>query len=83
MTCGCCQNRLPVTYRIAEVRRETPFVQTFVFPVSLSARPGQFVMVWLPGVDEVPMSVANDDGKKLQITFFAVGDTTKKLAVLK
>lgn len=83
MTCGCHKNRLPVTYRIAEVRRETEFVQTFVFPVSLGAKPGQFIMAWLPGVDEVPMSVANDDGKTLSITFFAVGDMTKKLAALK
>lgn len=65
------------------MKRETEHVQTFTFDVSLGAAPGQFVMVWLPGVDEVPMSVANDDGKKLQITFFAVGDMTTKLANLK
>ncbi|MDD5042030.1 MAG: dihydroorotate dehydrogenase electron transfer subunit [Candidatus Peribacteraceae bacterium] len=83
MTCGCCGNqRLPVTYRIAGVKKETEHVTTFTFAVSLGARPGQFVMLWLPGVDEIPMSVANDDGKKLRITFFAVGDTTKKLAKL-
>jgi len=72
-----------VTYRIASVKKETEHVQTFTFAVSLGAQPGQFIMVWVPGVDEVPMSVANDDGKKIQITFFAVGDTTKKLAALK
>ncbi|MDO8468245.1 MAG: dihydroorotate dehydrogenase electron transfer subunit [Candidatus Peribacter sp.] len=83
MTCGCCHNRLPVTHRIASVKRETEQVTSFTFAVSLGAKPGQFVMVWLPGVDEVPMSIANDDGKQLQITFFAVGDTTKKLALLK
>ncbi len=58
-------------------------VQTFTFHVSLGARPGQFVMVWLPGAEEIPMSVALDDGKKLSITFFAVGETTKKMAALK
>ncbi|OIO55717.1 dihydroorotate dehydrogenase electron transfer subunit [Candidatus Peregrinibacteria bacterium CG1_02_54_53] len=82
MTCGC-GNRLPITYRIASVKKETEHVQTFTFAVSLGAKPGQFIMVWLPGSDEIPMSVALDDGKKLQITFFAVGDTTKKLASLK
>ena len=76
------QNRLPTTYRIATVKRETENVTTFAFAVSLGAKPGQFVMVWLPGVDEIPMSVALDDGKTLQITFFAVGDMTKKLAAL-
>lgn len=63
--------------------RETELVTSFTFAVSLGAKPGQFIMVWLPGSDEIPMSVALDDGKKLQITFFAVGDTTKKLATLK
>jgi len=77
------QKNLPRTYPVAGIRKETTHVHTFTFNVSLGAKPGQFVMVWLPGVDEVPMSVANDDGKKLQITFFAVGDTTKKLATLK
>lgn len=77
------QNRLPKTYRISSMKHETEFVQTFTFDVSLGSKPGQFIMVWLPGVDEVPMSVANDDGKQLQITFFAVGDMTTKLASLK
>ena len=77
------QARLPKTYRILSVKRETEFVTTMTFPVSLGAKPGQFIMVWLPGVEEIPMSVALDDGKKLQITFFAVGETTKGLAMLK
>ncbi len=77
------QTRLPKTYRITSVKKETEFVTTMTFPVSLGARPGQFIMVWVPGVEEIPMSVALDDGKKLQITFFAVGETTKTLAQLK
>lgn len=55
-------------------------VRTYTFDGSLGARPGQFVMVWLPGVDEVPMSVAFDDGAETRITFFAVGDMTEELA---
>lgn len=55
-------------------------VRTFTFDGSLGAKPGQFVMVWLPGVDEVPMSVAYDDGAQTRITFFAVGDMTQELA---
>jgi len=77
------QNRLPKTYPISKVKQETEMVKTITFDVSFGARPGQFVMLWVPGVDEVPMSVALDDGKKLQVTFFAVGDTTRKLAEFK
>ncbi|TSC58412.1 MAG: dihydroorotate dehydrogenase electron transfer subunit [Candidatus Peregrinibacteria bacterium Greene0416_19] len=74
------QSRLPKTYRIVDIKQETEMVRTYTFDGSLGARPGQFVMVWLPGVDEVPMSVAFDDGAHTKITFFAVGDMTEELA---
>src|SRR3990172_1864664 len=73
------ENRLPTTYRIAKITRETEHVKTFTFDVSFAAKPGQFIMVWLPGKDEVPMSVAMDDGKLINITFFDVGDVTQEL----
>jgi dihydroorotate dehydrogenase electron transfer subunit len=74
------QSKLPRTYRIKHIKQETEMVRTYTFDGSLGARPGQFVMVWLPGVDEVPMSVAYDDGATTKITFFAVGDMTNELA---
>ncbi|MBI3336892.1 dihydroorotate dehydrogenase electron transfer subunit [Candidatus Peregrinibacteria bacterium] len=77
------ESRLPTTYRIKEIRQETPMVKTFTFDGSLGAKPGQFVMVWLPGVDEIPMSVAFDDGAHTRITFFAVGGMTEILAEAK
>lgn len=55
-------------------------VRTYTFDGSLGAKPGQFVMAWVPGVDEVPLSVAYDDGANIQLTFFNVGDTTDALA---
>lgn len=74
------QSQLPRTYRIKEVQQVTPMVRTYTFDGSLGAKPGQFVMVWLPGVDENPMSVAYDDGATTKITFFAVGDMSEELA---
>lgn len=73
---------LPKTFPIASKKRETADVTSFTFNATFSSKPGQFLMVWLPGVDEVPMSIALDDGKQTRITFFAVGDMTKKLAEL-
>lgn len=58
-------------------------VKTFTFNVSLGAKPGQFIMLWLPGVNEKPFSVAYDDGQQTKITFFAVGDMTERLASCK
>lgn len=76
------QSNLPRTYRISAVAQDTEMVKTFTFDCSLGAKPGQGVMVWVPGVDEVPMSVAYDDGAVTKITFFAVGDTTIALSKL-
>ena len=76
------QSRLPRTYRIKEIKQDTEMVRTYTFDGSLGAKPGQFIMVWLPGVDEIPMSVAEDDGAHTKITFFAVGDMTNEFAKL-
>lgn len=83
MTSISLQSKLPRTYHIKEIRQETENVRSYTFDGSLGAKPGQFVMVWLPGVDEVPMSVAYDDGASTKITFFAVGDMTNELATAK
>src|SRR5256712_8958466 len=44
---------------------ETPSIRSFWFSDSTlhNAKPGQFAMVWVPGVDEVPMSVLAFHGK--------------------
>lgn len=55
-------------------------VRTFTLDGSFGARPGQFLMVWLPGIDEKPFSVAFDDGRQTNITFFAVGPMSEALA---
>ena len=45
--------------QIEETIAETPTVKTLVFKDSLSysAKPGQFLMLWIPRVEELPMSV--------------------------
>ncbi len=53
--------------RLERVSDETPSIRSFWFSdVSLHrAHPGQFAMVWVPGVDEVPMSVlATHEGRE-------------------
>ncbi|MDB4979248.1 MAG: hypothetical protein JWM56_1434, partial [Candidatus Peribacteria bacterium] len=74
------QSTLPKTYRIKDIVQNTPMVRTLTFEGSIGAKPGQFVMVWLPGLDEIPLSVAFDDGAETKLTFFAVGDFTHALA---
>ncbi len=63
---------LPQTVPIREIREETRTIRTFVLDVRLpQAEPGQFVMLWLPGVDEKPMSIAHPD--PLTVTVARVG----------
>jgi dihydroorotate dehydrogenase electron transfer subunit len=50
---------LPQTVQIREIRDETRTIRTFVLDAEIpEAEPGQFIMLWLPGVDEKPMSIA-------------------------
>lgn len=48
---------------VSEVIDETPTVRTLVFPddIMASALPGQFAMVWIPGIGELPMSIMVSD----------------------
>ena len=49
---------LPRAHTIAEVRIETPTIRTFVLEGEIEAQPGQFVMAWLPRLDEKPFSLS-------------------------
>jgi len=69
---------LPQTVPIREIRDETRTIRTFVLEAELpEAEPGQFVMLWLPGVDEKPMSIAHPT--PLTLTVARVGPFTTAL----
>ena len=62
---------LPRTVRIAKLIEETRTVKTFILDDKVDAQPGQFVMLWLHGVDEKPISIAAPD--PLTLTVCRVG----------
>ncbi|MBT4384751.1 dihydroorotate dehydrogenase electron transfer subunit [Candidatus Peregrinibacteria bacterium] len=66
-------NRVPKSVKIKEIIVENDMVKTFVVDFSLGARPGQFVMLWIPRLDEKPISVAMDNGSEMHFTVAAVG----------
>lgn len=68
---------------IKKIIVENDTTKTFVFEYDLGARPGQFVMVWIPGVDEKPMSVAFSDKKEFWITVCDVGGASHALHQMK
>lgn len=71
--------RLPTPAPIIQIRNETPTTKTFFFEPPFTFVPGQFVMVWIPGVDEIPMALSAANG----ITVQKVGDATSALFDLK
>lgn len=72
---------LPTVVPIRYVEAETERVRTFVLGLDLpQAEPGQFVMVWLPGVDEKPISIAHP--APLTLTVAQVGPFSAALHCL-
>jgi dihydroorotate dehydrogenase electron transfer subunit len=65
-------DQLPVQVSLTEIKNETPSIKTFFFDRSFSFEPGQFVMVWVPGVDEIPMALSSANS----ITVQKAGDAT-------
>ncbi len=76
-------NDIPKSIPIKKIIRETPHVKTFVFEHNLGAKPGQFANLWIPRVDEKPMSIAYSDAKEFWVTIFAVGNFSKHMHHLK
>lgn len=73
------EEHMPVVTTITAVIDETPIVKTFVFDELFNFRPGQFCMVWVPGVDEIPMAFSAANA----ITVMKAGDATSALFALK
>ncbi|MBI2639208.1 dihydroorotate dehydrogenase electron transfer subunit [Candidatus Peregrinibacteria bacterium] len=73
-------DNFPHAVRIKKIIKETPLVRSYFFEYPVRAKPGQFVNVWVAGIDEKPMSIAFDDGKNYMLSIAAIGDMTKVLA---
>ncbi|RLI18373.1 dihydroorotate dehydrogenase electron transfer subunit [Candidatus Bathyarchaeota archaeon] len=69
--------------RILRVVEEAEGFSTLYFRDALcrKAQPGQFIMVWPPGMEEVPMSLSTIGGES-SITVKAVGPTSRRLTSL-
>ena len=78
-------NRLRTT-SILEVKNESATVKTYTFKDRLcrGARPGQFLMLWIPGTDEIPLSILGvKDNNSVQVAVRNVGSATLALHKMK
>jgi len=73
----------PKITKIINATQETSNVKTITFDFPNTVIPGQFFMIWIPGIDEIPMSVSYIEKNIKGITFKKVGDATKELFDLK
>ncbi len=72
------------TSQIVRIRTESPTVKTFTITDKLcaKAKPGQFLMLWIPGVDEIPLSVLDAGDNLVSVSVKVVGDATRHLHAL-
>jgi len=68
---------------IKSITEEAYDTKTFRFDWDAEVKPGQFIMIWIPGVDEIPMSVSGISDTEKSVTVKAIGDATKKIHELK
>jgi len=65
------------TARIGKATKESDKVKTIELNTRLVCEPGQFIMVWVPGIGERPISIANND--PLTISVANVGKGSSEL----
>lgn len=68
--------------KVVDVIKETGNIKTIRFKFDSDAKPGQFVMAWIPGIDEIPMSLSHIKILK-GITVEKIGEATAALHSLR
>ena len=75
----------PFTTKIKRITQQSADIKTIYFEYSkekkgMSIEPGQFLMIWVPGTDEIPMAVSHSGNRyEIGITVKNVGEATDKL----
>ncbi len=75
----------PRITKILKIIQRSPTIKSYLFHDKRLelAQPGQFTMVWIPGVDEIPMSITIDPQECCaEIVVKAVGKASKTLHTL-
>lgn len=72
----------PAMAKIKRIVQETPSIKTYYLDYSMNAKPGQFAMLWIPGLDEKPFTLTAS-GKECAVTVQCKGKFTKAMCKLK
>lgn len=69
------------TAHIIKIENETPKIKNFILDAEISGEPGQYIMVWLPRLNEKPFAVVHPS--PLTVSVSKVGPFTEKLNQLR
>jgi len=72
--------------KIESIVKHSPMIKSFIVRnerIARTYRPGQFIILWLPDVDFLPMSISNVNGNLIEITVQKIGEGTAKLFEMK
>ena len=74
---------IPSLHKIETIKTETDELKTFTFhspEIARESEPGQFIMVWSPGIDEIPISIADASPEgEVVVAIADVGDCSHSL----
>ncbi|MGD9826497.1 dihydroorotate dehydrogenase electron transfer subunit [Desulfobacter sp.] len=73
---------LPAMVKVADKEVHSPEFATLYVNQAIDFKPGQFVMVWIPGVDEKPYTISHHCPDRFGITVEAKGVFSKKAVSL-
>ena len=72
----------PEMIKILEVKKENQNTKTFTLDKKISAKSGQFFMLWIPGIGQKPFSFSSVRDK-LEITVKGVGEFSNYMMNMK
>ncbi|MFH1432047.1 MAG: dihydroorotate dehydrogenase electron transfer subunit [archaeon] len=72
----------PIGVKILDIIEESHNTKTFILEKEMKAKPGQFVMVWVPRIDEKPFTVTQN-GMRMAISVRKVGKATEAMHRMK
>ena len=70
-------------YSVEEAAKDRKTITVVNKEIARKAKPGQFIMVWIPEVDEIPMGLSYIEKKKIAFTVHKVGEATNALHKMK
>lgn len=73
---------MPAMVKVADKEVHSPEFATLYINQSIDFKPGQFVMVWIPGVDEKPYTISHHSPNRFGITVEAKGVFSKRAVSL-